>query len=202
MSLRKKASHGLSPRQRLVLFNNTSVSSERALTMDESEISLEFLIASGVRALNVVAAGIRPLRLKQMGVHTASQLRRLGFDALHLVDSATCAEANDAFGADDVVSAFLVTPADAVALSGSDAAHILNITVDKLLAACAGAPTEALSVLKQQTCARPFRGVHANCLLDTGLRAVQLKSNGFHCDIVGDLAGFGPEVAQKLGFKL
>ena len=105
---------------------------------------------------------MRVVHLKRYGVVEASQLRRLGFDALHLVDPEWCADASAAHGASNVISAFLVSPHDAVALSGSEAMKTLNITVDALLEACAGAPVEAVSVLQQVTHAQPLAGVRSS----------------------------------------
>ena len=202
MSVRKKAVDDLDARQKITLFHNTGVSAEQALTMPDSEITFELMVAQGVKALNIVTAGIRPLRLKQLGVQSPSQLRRLGFDALHLVDRAICEEANAAYGAASVVAAFLATPADAVAFAGSDAVHTLNITVGQMLEACAGAPTEALSVLQQQSIERPLREVNATTLLDTGLRATQLKQVGIALTSLQEMPGFEPGMAVKLGFML
>lgn len=202
MSVRKKPVDALDVRQKLTLFHNTGVNAEQALTMSDSEITFEMMVSHGVKALNIVTAGIRPLRLKQLGVQTPSQLRRLGFDALHLVDRAFCEEANAAYGASSVVAAFLSSPSDAVAFAGSDAVHTLNITVGQMLEACAGAPTEALSVLQQQAMERPLREVNATTLLDTGLRATQLKQVGITLTTLNDMPGFEPNVAVKLGFML
>lgn len=202
MSVRKKQEDALSARQKLTLFHNTGISAEQALTMDDSEITFELMVSHGVKAVNIVTAGIRPLRLKQLGVVSPSQLRRLGFDALHLVDRSTCEEANAAYGAPSVVAAFLSSPSDAVAFAGSDAVHILNITVGQLLEACAGSPTEALSVLQQQSMERPLREVDARTLLDTGLRATQLKQTGITLTSLNDMSGFDPSIAVKLGFTI
>lgn len=202
MSVRKKPVEVLDVRQKLTLFHNTGVTAEQALTMADADITFEVMVSQGVKALNIVTAGIRPLRLKQLGVQTPSQLRRLGFDALHLVDKATCEEANAAYGASSVVAAFLSSPSDAVAFAGSEAVHTLNITVGQMLEACAGAPTEALSVLQQQSMEKPLREVNATTLLDTGLRATQLKQVGITLTALNDMPGFEPSVAVKLGFVL
>ena len=61
------------------------------------------------------------------------QLRQLGFDALHLVDPDFANEASMAYGSEAMRNAFLASAADAVALSGSEAMHILDISVRDLL---------------------------------------------------------------------
>ena len=202
MSVRKPPADGISTRQKLTLFHGTALTAEAALSTPDDQITFEMMLSNGVKALNIVTAGIRPMTMKQHGVTTASQMRRLGFDALHLVDSNLCTEANAAFGAADVVAAFLVSPQDAVALAGSDATKTLNISVQQLLEVCAGAPTEAVSVLQQVTDEKPLQGVSASVLLDTGLRAAQLKQLGYNIASLGQLAGADGNALAKLGFTL
>lgn len=203
MSVRKAVDEGLTTRQKLTLFHGSGLSAEAALSTPNDQINFDMMVVNGVKALNICTAGVRPVALKQqLGVAHASQLRRLGFDALHLVDPVWCQEANAAFGAAEVIEAFLVSPHDAVSLSGSEAVATLNISVDQLLEACAGAPTEAVSVLQQATQAAPLKGVRATTLLDTGLRAPQLKQLGYSFATVRELAGLATDHAAKLGFAL
>jgi len=202
MSVRKPAEDSLSIRQKLTLFHGTAVSAERALSTPDGDINFEMMVTSGVKAVNIITAGVRPLLLKQHGVTSAAQLRRLGFDALHLVDEVMCDEASSAYGAPDVVQSFLVSPTDAVALAGSAAVTKLNIGVEQLLEACAGAPTEAISVLQQVTQASPLKGVAAKTLLDTGLRGPQLKQLGYTLVQIRELAGIGAAELHKLEYTL
>lgn len=203
MSLRKTATDGLSARQKLALFHGTGLSAESALSTADMEITYDLMVANGVKALNISCAGIRPMALKAHGVVSAAQLRRLGFDALHLVDPVMATEANAAYGATDVIAAFLVAPQDAVALAGSAAMGTLNLSVQQLLEVCAGAPTEAVEVLKQvQTTGSPLRGVKATTLLDTGMRAQQLKQLGYGLPAMRELAELLPDHLRKLGFSL
>lgn len=193
----------LDVKQRLTLFHGTGVTAEQSLVTSEEELTFEFFLKNGVKALNIQTAGVRPLQLKaRHGVTTAAQLRRLGFDALHLVDPVTCSEAAAAYGAMDVISAFLTAPQDAVALAGSEAIATLNLTVEQLLEVCAGAPTEAVSVLQQVTDEHPLRGVRAKTLLDTGVRASQLKQLGYGLATARELSGVGTGELSKLGFTL
>jgi hypothetical protein len=202
MSLRKPAEGALTTRQKLTLFHGSGLNAEKALSTKDEEIGFDMLVKNGVKALNICAAGIRPLCLKQHGVTTAAQMRRLGFDALHLVDPVTCQEANAAYGAADVVEAFLQTPADAVALSGSEAISTLNLSTQQLLEACAGAPTEALEVLRQATEPSPLKGVSTTTLLDTGLRAPQLKQLGYSFAATREMHVVSAHDVEKLGFRL
>ena len=193
----------LDVKQRLTLFHGTGLSAEQALVTKEEDLTFEFFLQHGVKALNIQTAGIRPLQLKtRHGVANATQMRRLGFDALHLVDPVTCSEAAAAYGAADVISAFLTAPQDAVALSGSEAPATLNLTVEKLLEACAGASAEAVTVLQQATKEHPLRGVQAKTLLDTGVRASQLKQLGYGLAAARELSGIGASELSKLGFTL
>tara|TARA_B110001452_G_C15214872_1_gene421347 strand:+ start:1205 stop:1720 length:516 start_codon:yes stop_codon:yes gene_type:complete len=168
--------------------------------MEDEDITFDLMIRNGVKPVNLLATGVRVTTLKRYGVTEASQLRRLGFDALHLVNPEWCADASAAYGASNVISAFLVSPQDAVALSGSEAVITLNITVDALLQACAGAPTEAVSVLKQVVEASPLKGVRSSVLLDTGVRSQQLKQLGYGLMTLKEMEGATTEQIQKLGF--
>ena len=202
MSVRKAPKPGLTTRQKLTLFHGSGLSAEAALSTPDDQITFELLLTNGVKAVNICTAGIRPMALKQLGVTQASQMRRLGFDALYLVDPIWCQEANAAFGAADVIQAFLVSAQDAVSLSGSEAISTLNVNTEQLLEACAGAPTEAISVLQQSTEALPLKGVSATTLLDTGLRAPQLKQLGHSLATVRGLTGLTGDHIGKFGFSL
>ena len=202
MSVRRVQPEGLTTRQKLTLFHGSGLSAEMALSTRDEDITFDLLLTNGVKALNICTAGIRPLALKNFGVVQCSQLRRLGFDALHLVDPVWCQEANAAFGATEVVEAFLLSPQDAVSLAGTEAVTTLNIEMQQLLETCAGAPTEAISVLSQCTDASPLKGVGATTLLDTGLRAPQLKQLGYNLANVRELAGLTGDQVNKFGFFL
>lgn len=202
MSVRRAQAGGLTTRQKLTLFHGSGLSAETALCTPDSDITFELMLTKGVKALNICTAGIRPLALKQFGVTEASQLRRLGFDALHLVDPVWCQEASAAHGAADVIKAFLVSAQDAVALSGTEAAVALDVSMEQLLEVCAGAPTEAKSVLSQSVDAAPLNGVSVTTLLDTGLRAPQLRQLGYNLSHVVDMRGVTSDHIAKFGFVL
>lgn len=202
MSVRRPQTDELTVKQRLAMFHGTGVCAETALTVEESEITFDYFIANGVRALNLVTASLRPLTLKRYGVDNPSQLRRLGYDALHMSDPVFCTEANAAYGAAEVKAAFLTNPSDAVALAGSEAIHVLGITTAELLEVCAGAPTEANAVLQATRGANPLEGVTAKHLLDTGLRSAQLSALGYNfAKLMKDIKAT-PEDVGKLGFRL
>tara|TARA_X000001036_G_scaffold327266_1_gene305815 strand:+ start:426 stop:1037 length:612 start_codon:yes stop_codon:yes gene_type:complete len=203
MSVRKESTQLLDVKQRITLFHNTSLSNEEALSIDDAAITLDLLVRHGVKALNITTAGVRILALKRRGVDEPQQLRRLGFDALHLADPVHCADASAAYGAKAVIDCFLVAPQDAVALAGSDAVAILGLSNEELLAVCAGAPTEAHAVLEQHLgSSSPLAGVHATTLLDTGLRAPQLKTLGCALASCRGLVGVDGPKLGKLGFTM
>jgi hypothetical protein len=197
MSLRKKKASVFSARQKLIVFSNSSISAEAALLMDRDEITFELFIRNGISALEICAAGITPVDLKEIGVGDASKLRRLGFDALHLANEEFLVSACMAWGATDLIKTFLVSASDAVCLAASS--H-LNIEMELLLAACAGAPQEAAAVISQTTSS--LAGVSSRTLLDTGLRMTKLKSLGISLCDIQQLTGLTSEHLIKLGYLL
>ena len=126
MSSRKHVSNDeyLSPKMRLCLFYGSACNAEEALALQESDITPDFLMANGVKARNMSAAGVGPRFLKDMGVSDCAQLRTMGFDALDLADTKFASEACLAYGADQILDVFLTGASDAVAIAGSDTTHI------------------------------------------------------------------------------
>lgn len=200
MATRADKSTLSSTRARLSLFHGTPVNAETACSMDDSEITHDLLKRSGVKALNLLAAGVGPTELHRRGVQTAHQLRGLGFDALHLCSAEFANEASMAYGAGAVVDAFLQSAQDAVALSGSEAMHILNVKLPQLLEQCAGFPGEAAAVLEQLPKGAALHGVSAVQLLDAGLRAESLKACGYGlASVINQVSPSGLELA-KFGY--
>ena len=146
-----RATNGLDTRARLALFHGTSVSAERALSMDDGDIDYDCMMRHGVRPNNLLAAGQGPAALRAHGVETATQLRHLGLDSLHLCDADICNEACLAYGAAAITEVFLVSlsASDAVKLAGMEAMHILDLHPRRLLECCVGFPREAAAVLAQ-----------------------------------------------------
>jgi len=170
--------------------------------MEESEITYDLLMRSGVKAINLLVASYGPTALKTHGVESADQLRQLGFDALHLCDPDFCNEASMAYGASAVVKAFLASAQDAVAIAGSEAMHILNLAPKQLLEHCAGFPGEALAVLEQLPQGVSLHGVSCRTVLDSGLRANSLVRCGYGLmAVVTQLSPMGSEL-QKLGYTV
>ena len=136
-------------KQRLAIFADTSVTAERALSLEDHEITFTFLCESGVRAVNLLTAAVGPMELKQRGASQASNLRSLGYNALHLCDSDFANQILLAYGAEEVRDAFLTAPQDGVAVAGTEAMRILDVSTEALLRLCAGFPSEAQHELKQ-----------------------------------------------------
>jgi hypothetical protein len=203
MTSRAEKQNGvLTIRSRLALFDNTSVSAETACTMEETELTYDYMMRNGVKAVNLLVAGVGPTQLKARGVQRAMLLRQLGFDALHLCDPDFCHEASMAFGSGPVKDAFLASAADAVALAGSEAMHILNVTTLELMRVCAGFPGEAIAVLQQLPQGNALHGISCAVVLDAGLRADTLKRVGYGmAGVIEQLAPTGVELG-KLGYTV
>ena len=200
MTTRVSKPHCADIRARLALFHGTSVTAKQALALCEDDITFEMLLQSGCKTVNVVTASISFLHLKAMGADTPHKLRQLGFNALHLCDPDVCNQASMAYGAVAVTDAFLTSAQDAVALAGTEAMHILNITNVQLFAQCAGFPGEAKAVLQQLAAGTALRAVSARVLLDAGIRSDALKQCGYGITTVVDqLAPTSAELV-KLGF--
>lgn len=198
--MRRSNSEGvLGTRERLCLFHGTNVSAEAALSMDYEEITFKFLLESGVTHVNLSAAGVGPRHLKRIGLESASELRRVGFDALYLSDQKFLDEAVAEFGADEIVSAYLVSASDAVAISGSGAVDVLGISTATLLQECAGAAQEAYAVL-QQLPRDALSGVTATVVLDTGLRKSALSELGYSLTTIARQTKANAFELSKLGF--
>ena len=192
----------LSVRQKLCLFHNTSTSAEDVLGMADEELTADLLLRRGVTAVNMASAGLGPRALHGMGVPDAQELRNIGFTALYLVDSKFASEANAVFGSEEVKRAFIVSASDAVSVAGTEAMHLLDISTQELLCACAGAPTEAHAVLAQLPQGIALHGVSASVLLDAGLRKPALMQLGYSLtSVVAQTNASGAELA-KLGFGL
>lgn len=187
---------------RLCLFYESSCSSEEALALQESDITPDFLIANGVKARNMSAAGVGPRFLKDIGVNDCAQLRTMGFDALDLADTKFASEACLAYGADRILEVFLKGASDAVAIAGSDTNHITGVSTNALLSACAGAPTEARAVLQQLPSGVSLEGVDAETLLDTGIRKSVLLELGYSLTSIVSQTKASAQQLAKLGYTV
>ena len=199
--MRRTKSSALTTRQRLALFHNTLLPAEEALSIPDEKITYDLLVRKNVTAVNLTAASVGFLRLKEIGCAEAAGARQLQFDALHLVDSTMAAEAVAAWGARDVVASFLKDGRDALALAGADASELLGLTTAKLLEACVAAPAEATAVIRELgiDC---LKGMSIVALLDTGIRAPQLRELGIGPGYVAKYMIGNKASLAKLEFRL
>ena len=191
----------LTSRQRLLLIADSALSPEDALSMTDEAFDFSFFQTHGIESTHIRAARLNPAQLKSRGVRSASDLRALAFNALDLVDASWCASAIAAFGSDEVVSAFVLSANDAVAISGTGAMHQLGLDVPTLLLLCTGHPTEALGVLKlAQPRSHAIRNVPPATLLDCQIGAKALRELGFQAEDVAMHTRATAQQLEQLGF--
>ena len=159
------------------------------------------MMANGIRSKNLIVAKMTAPMLKARGAASARDLRMLEFDSLHLTEAGFCAGCISAFGAEEIVREFLITPGDAVSVAGSPAMHQLGLDIGTLLVLCAGSPTEAAAVIVQSLprggC---LKGVAPVTLLDTGLRSQTLRELGYSPETLHEQTLCSRSDIQKLGF--
>jgi hypothetical protein len=191
----------LSSRQRFAVCRGVVEPPARALELPDADVDVVFFKSKRVPVANLRAAKLTAVDLKARGVAQATVLRELGFDALDLTDASFCASCVSAFGVENVRRAFLLTAGDAVALAGSVATFQLDLSVRRLLEACAGVPDAAQSVLQQcEPRGGALQGVAAEVLLDAGLRADALVCLGYWKQTVREQTGALEPELLKLGF--
>ena len=190
----------LDTRARLALFHGSGVRAEQALAMDEADITFDALMRYGVTGVHLRAAGLGPDELRVRGAAAAAQLRQLGLNSLDLLDPDFCNEARMVYGGRAVADAFVVSPADAVNVAGSEAMRLLDIDTARLLACCSGFPGEAAEVLAQLPPGAALHGVPCRTVLDAGLRADALAQLGYGVQHVREqLRATGPDLV-RLGY--
>ena len=165
-----------SVRQRMALLLEANTTAEKMTAMRDAEIDHAFLLEHHVSPTLLRAAKITPLQLKAHGTNTVDKLSELGFTALHLLDEAWCSSCVAAYGAPNLLDAFLTTTNDAVILAASPAIARLGINLGILLLMCANQPGAAREVLAQY---KHVRNVPPETLMETGLRAKDLQALGY-----------------------
>lgn len=191
----------LTRRQRIALVHTSGISLEESLNMDDAGFDLTFFQSNNVKAESFRAAGVTPIQLKARGVKDAQTLRALDFSALDLVDPTWCASAISAFGADNIVAEFVLTPHDAVVLAGTGSMHQLGLDVATLLLLCSGAPRAANAILQlAQPRSQCLQGVAPATLCDAGIRAEHLRALGLDATAVARQTRASAEQLNELGF--
>ena len=187
----------LTTAQLKTIFYKTSVDSA---TLSDADVTADLLKRACVQAKALRAAKVSLSELKARGV-TVSDLREFGFSALHLAEVSTAAAAMCAFGADDVIDAFLLAPSDAICIAGRETSRLLGVTTEQLLRACAGAPEEAGEVLR--ACAGKLEGVNVETLVETGIRRKGLIDAGVGAPAIVAAGATAAQVATfGFGFRI
>ena len=170
--------------------------------MEPAEFNLSWLHSHGLKAGNLLTAGLRPADIRRMGVKEPYQLRELGFDALTLADAEEVwiADAIKVWGADEIAQSFICCSTDAVNAAGSRVRCMLGVGVSRLLECSHGRPGEAAAVLQLEG-RGALEGVDPQVLVQTGITADMLKKLGYTLEtVLAAMHPTAPELAQ-LGFR-
>jgi len=195
------AAPALTTRQRLALVINGTVNAKDVMSTDDRDFDYAFFVKHKVASTTLTSVGIGPSQLKQRGAAQPAQLRALGFETLDLCDAAFCADAVAAFGADEVVAEFLVTPNDALLLAGTSAVEQLGLDVGTLLCVCDTDFALAYQVLLEcKPRGQCLVGVAPVTLVESGLRKSQLVALGYTRTTVARQTRASEEELAELGF--
>ena len=178
------------------------------MAFDDELFNTEWLHANAIRAKHLISLRLMPIDLRRMKITTAHQLRDFDFDAISLLDltDTWLAQGADIWGADDMIAAFMASPADAVVLAGSCAKRVFGITTHRMLDVCDESTDEAVAVLEEER--RAFgpailNGVRAATLVRAGVTACALSSLGFDMVTVQNaLVGCNLDEMRALGYRL
>ena len=180
-------SETLSAAELLHLFLDESgspASRAAALATAPADYTFELLLRRGVTADRVAASGVTVQRLCRMfGLRELRQLQQLGYDAAHVSqrESAAAQLLRASFSHQDIKSALLCAPGDAVHLAGSYACSILGVHTGDLLDACDGDAAHSDAVLTlQKECGHDalMRGLSIEHVLRSGLGGEALRRHG------------------------
>ena len=171
----------LTDRQKYLLFFQ-AMGKKRAEEMSSESITSEMLIHNGVKIMHVFAAGLSLQWLHDIGFTTCASLKQhLDMDSLFLADKKIAMQALTAYGREDVLSTFLTEAVDAVALVGTSACKILEISSQELLRVCEGSRVEAISVLNELCQASAcIKGITLDNLLVCNITKADLLCLGFN----------------------
>ena len=191
----------LTTRQRLALVVSGALAPQEVLSAEDAALDFAYFVKHKITSEALASVEIGPLQLKQRGATKPVQLRELGYETLDLCDSAFCAEAVAAFGADAIVEEFLVTPNDALVLAGTSAVEQLGLDVGTLLCMCEGDFGLAYQVLLQcKPRGQCLNGVAPLTLLESGLRKSQLSTLGYVRASIAEQTRASEDELAELGF--
>ena len=166
-----------------------------------SKISLDFLMERGVDARALRSANVTPMQLKALGAESCRSLVALGCNSIDLIDKTFCASCIAAFGTENILENFLVSPGDAVALAGAPMRSYLGICVERLLLMCAGAPDAAEAVIEQvHPRSVALVGIPIESLLDTQIKSDALTRLGFSKELIASHTYANANDLKMLGF--
>ena len=187
-----------SKRQRVAFTVGTRLPLQHALEIDDSDICKGFFKEYGVKWPNIRAANMSIVALHQIGFDDVREIRALGMATADLVSCTRLARDMVAvYGAPQCRNAFLSTPSDAVMLAGSEAMHVLDVSVNRLYKACDGCYEEAQSVFTQLSGVHAVRGVEAINLLNAGITSRLLLRAGFNAaTLSAEIVGSNEDVAK------
>lgn len=186
---------GITAKRRLALVAGTQVQPKHVLEMPDADINYNFLLKHNIPVSNIRVGGFTPTVLQARGAADAEALHTLGFDALHLLNTAFLNDAVSVYGHGDLVATFLKTPYDAVALADAAVMQTLSLTIGRLIEECAGSPAEAVAVLQQL---KSITDLPITTLLDTGIRGPQLAELGYTYQEVQTATGANNAQMAKL----
>ena len=191
----------LTTRQRLALVVGGALTPQEVLSAEDAALDFAYFVKHKITSEALASVEIGPLQLKQRGATKPAQLRELGYETLDLCDSAFCAEAVAAFGADAIVEEFLITPNDALMLAGTSAVEQLGLDVGTLLCMCDGDFGLAYQVLLAcKPRGQCLTGVAPLTLLESGLRKTQLISLGYVRASIAEQTRASEDELTELGF--
>jgi hypothetical protein len=170
------AATSIPAKRRLALVAGTGVQPKDVLEMADPDLNYDFLLKHSIPTANIRVGGFTPNMLHSRGAVDAESLEKLGFDAIHLLNTDFLNDAVATYGYGDIVATFLKTPYDAVALADTGVMQTLSLTIGRLMEECAGAPAEAVAVLAQL---KSITDLPITTLLDTGIRGPQLSELGY-----------------------
>ena len=191
-------------KQRLTLFHQCDVLFADVAEWNDDSIDFDCFLKHHVKAKHLLCAQVYVNELFKRGVDSIQKLKELSFDSLHLTCPSFCSNCVQVYGVDATRDGFIVAPMDCVAVSGSPAFKLLQLTMKQLLIPCIGFPQCANAVLQQQVglvgAREALRGLDTLLLLDSGIRAKSMLKYGVEATHLREMCGCTTQDLEKLGF--
>lgn len=191
---------------RIAMFHGTRVEIADAVGMEDHTINYDVMCSAQCSPQALQAARLTPWTLRKRGVDDATKFRTLGFDALHLIEEDFCRQLIAVLSAASVREAFVCTAGDAVAVAGTEAQRLLDISTGTLLRLCVGAPESAHAVLKRCVVVEGVNAVLCDVtseeLLDTCVGATRLQQCGLTMAHILRDTGASSLQLEMMGYRL